>query len=552
MSRFYKGPEADYVNDFIYQPPWELMGSALAKKEEDIQQQANQMELLRNLKIDYMDGHKGDVDRIKNELETEIDGLAGSLQKDLLNPENKAKIQNLQRELQKRYTSGDIYNIQKTKENMTALEAKIAAEEDPYIRDTYRKKLLNPFWENEDTLSKPFSYDGEIYGHRNLYEEFASSDAAKTLKPDDIQTAFSYLQSNGKYRAEGTNQTGGVALKKVQDALKGFIEQENIKGFALDREKNFDQIWTNEKGELDWETEGAEPKKLLDAVVGMSNKVSRQTLNVSTDPYALGDYNAARAAKETAVERALVFSKNSNASSYYKTPEGKQVAIARDTAEKLFVAQALGLPEDEHLSVSDERVTKYIKTLEKLAKDPEIPEEERAMNQLAYNDYMATMEKYNIQERAGVGNLVRQLGGSQANVDKMESIFSDEDAAKEIAKHAGYAEFPLEGGKTGFAGGNTGTKYRPHELKGKSLEKVPGFRGRDMVIGHVEVQTGAEFLPAAQVTETGETISGAKVTLLVYPVKKDARSSFKVGEEESEAPFPISFYVNDDPLNLGF
>ena len=82
MGRFYKTAVPEFVDNFIYQPPWELMMATLQKKEDGIKNQLNEMEFLKNLPIDYIDYDKDLALSEKEKISAQVDDIASNFQKD--------------------------------------------------------------------------------------------------------------------------------------------------------------------------------------------------------------------------------------------------------------------------------------------------------------------------------------------------------------------------------------------------------------------------------------------------------------------------------------
>ena len=104
MGRFYTPVQAEFTDNFIYQPPWQLAMAALSTKEGQIQEQLDNLNLLQNIPIDfYKDYDEETVKNIRTELEESVDEIVKGMRADVLNPASGNKLASLQRDVLKRF-----------------------------------------------------------------------------------------------------------------------------------------------------------------------------------------------------------------------------------------------------------------------------------------------------------------------------------------------------------------------------------------------------------------------------------------------------------------
>ena len=186
MGRYFKAQPVELNRDFIYQPPLELMAKALLKKDDDIQQQADTMELIRSLPIDFIDYHKEGAANIKNEINSDMDNFAKEIQgKAALDGSLKAKLNAYKNKLQERYSTGDIYNIQETAKNYRAFEKKLEDNKD--ISSALKEKFKQEYWnkytnENPEGAYKSVYTPGPLIDDPNFIGEFGKY--FKEFEPD--------------------------------------------------------------------------------------------------------------------------------------------------------------------------------------------------------------------------------------------------------------------------------------------------------------------------------------------------------------------------------
>lgn len=176
MGRYFKAQPVELNRDFIYQPPLELMMAANKFKNEELQQQGNNIQtLLDSLPFRYKDIDKENYTNIQNELNDKVKSVTEMYNKDMTSPEARKKLAELRDEIKTRYSSGDIYNIQKTNDNYDAFEKlmddkKLTEIEKARFRDGYWNKFSK---ENPTGSLKNFFTPGNIVEDNDLLPEYA-------------------------------------------------------------------------------------------------------------------------------------------------------------------------------------------------------------------------------------------------------------------------------------------------------------------------------------------------------------------------------------------
>ena len=115
MGRFFQTAPTQFVEDYIYQPPWELMQQAAAKEQQIYDTAIATAKLFDNLQIDHLQG-EDDVYNVKEKQRYYAENAA-NIAKAIQNDPSKARqymnnIEALSKELQKDMTTGDISKIQ--------------------------------------------------------------------------------------------------------------------------------------------------------------------------------------------------------------------------------------------------------------------------------------------------------------------------------------------------------------------------------------------------------------------------------------------------------
>jgi hypothetical protein len=251
MSRFYQTAQRNYVDDFVYRPPVELMANILQNKDAEIKETISQMDLLHNLPLDYISYDKDMATRIQEEISGTVDELAGDLSKNLLDPNNRRKLKQVQQDIQQRVTSGDIYNLGQNVQAYKEYEAKLNALKDPADRELYKqqfekyKEQNNPYRDKGD-FGNVFTFE-EMYDGINVFEKYISSGALEKIGVD--LKNYSYDKVDDKYiRTSG----GGLKELKGSDIRANFntwlANEPGLKGYAASRQKWGNEAWLDENG----------------------------------------------------------------------------------------------------------------------------------------------------------------------------------------------------------------------------------------------------------------------------------------------------------------
>ena len=118
MARFQKTTSPDFVEDFMYTPPWELAGKVMEANEQGIQNTIASTSFFNDFDIQHVKDPvlKEQAEGIKNKYANSADEIAKSLQAQLAtNPQawksHLPRIGKLAQELQKDVKSGDIFKM---------------------------------------------------------------------------------------------------------------------------------------------------------------------------------------------------------------------------------------------------------------------------------------------------------------------------------------------------------------------------------------------------------------------------------------------------------
>ena len=221
MGRFFQTAPTQFVEDYIYQPPWELIQQAAAQKQKVYDTAIATAKLFDNLQIDHLQG-EDDVYNVKEKQRYYAENAA-NIAKAIQNDPSKARqymnnIEALSKELQKDMTSGDLSKI------IGSAQAYKKWQED-------NKKL------KEDDASRytaaERAYLGEYLnaGGNSLSQGFRGEQVTKGIDYEAIRKSLGELKAN---KIKSTRQTpgGGLYMVETENGLEEMSE-ERMNGWML-------------------------------------------------------------------------------------------------------------------------------------------------------------------------------------------------------------------------------------------------------------------------------------------------------------------------------
>src|SRR5690606_5361081 len=136
----------------------------------------------------YKDYDEETVKNIRTELEESVDEIVKEMRADVLNPASGNKLASLQRDVLKRFETGDISNVLQSAENYRKFEDQLS-KMSPYEQEMIKKNLLNPLVEEAGGFgsAKKVFDPGVLQSHRILSQEFIKDMVATGfIKPSQI------------------------------------------------------------------------------------------------------------------------------------------------------------------------------------------------------------------------------------------------------------------------------------------------------------------------------------------------------------------------------
>lgn len=237
MGRFYKTAQPTFIDDFIYQPPWELLQSILSNKQEGYNQTLATTELFKDLQIKHRDTDEENqaVSEIKEYYNTEADKLANELKK---NPENYVKLQSrlkeLGRQLNSDYAEGAISRIEGTYNNFQDWLKK---------HEEYQKKdpeLFNALLKEAEDKWGGSTLKNQVWGQEKQIDRPDFQKHLEEIKKELVASAYKndVDQINGYYILNNVNGKKEINEQQLTEAALAKLEMDPLyKSYAMQSQR---------------------------------------------------------------------------------------------------------------------------------------------------------------------------------------------------------------------------------------------------------------------------------------------------------------------------
>ena len=349
MGQFYKGTEATFLDDKMYEAPYELMGQALAKKDTEVEEAAKAKDALSAML--EAKGLKADDIRLQEIIggyTNQVEDISSGIYGDAMNAAMyMPKIEELKRKITSDWKMGEVSKIQNNlaayNADVTEWKAKQKANPELYT-DAYIDEL------SRQSLNK---YKGINYKGVEDYQTYTGQ--AAIAMPDmnkwvderlkeaipDMQSA-TREGSTGNWLVKTKNETKTMSERELNDILqRSFGADVNLQQALKQREsfgmQGFEQL-TNEKGEFNPTIAFQRDKKGNETPLysgnllgnafkagldkfGFTNQTNEETLNA--DPFALKAYDFALASKKEKEDTEFVSAVDHNTLTTYTGANSK-------------------------------------------------------------------------------------------------------------------------------------------------------------------------------------------------------------------------------------
>lgn len=528
MARGYKTGQAKFVDDFIYQPPWELIGQALAKEQGEYDYQLATANVLGQVDFKYIEDpvERAAAMAIQEEYANKADELTKSLQSSGNDwRKNIQDINKTRRALETDYKTGRINNLQKSAEAFEKTMAQIEG-----LTDVERKNLGKDFVMSNWKKTNPngsadgiFSGD-HIFDKQDLTKEFLT--LQKDFFPaDKLGTAYAYSDKGG-YLHEGTDMK--EIRKNAEKAYEDWISTGNHDAYLRQsQDMGIGMYFDPETGER------------------LSFNDPRNTLANEAKLVKHSNYTNTAATRNIAVD------------SNWQFQETNRLAIAN--AKTVDEAIGASVPVDDYYMYTAEGIDvarKYKEDLYKFIKDinpsAKPADYESLITKYRNNptQYGKIMEhityldnRYNGERRAGSQYFKDTYNFTPERAKQIKEVFETPGIEATIALKPGYL-FLGPGKKSTKASptqtmvkGNKDTPMTMQSMIGTKVYGINGIPDGSKIKSIIPMEKQTHFMPAT----SADGKSGVRMTVQVMVE----------GAGDTNSVFDAEMIVPNDPIGIG-
>ncbi len=282
MGRFFQTALTQFVDNFIYQPPWQLMQNVLASKQQEYDNAVAATKLFRDIKINHLNGEDENYNVAEKQryYNDKANAIADTMMKDKINATSYTpNIEMLQKELMKDFTEGDISKIQGSYNSYQKWmeDNKKLKEEDPYRYSAADKHYLGQ-WVGAGANSLNQQWRGDLVTKDVDWNKI--NDMAEKLK----ESAYSKEWSNkaGGYIYKNKQTGEGVSADRINAVIMGQLLQDPSNLGALRQSQKFGLArYFDDTGKLDLNASGFLGNKMLAA--GLAHNKSGTSQEIGSD-----------------------------------------------------------------------------------------------------------------------------------------------------------------------------------------------------------------------------------------------------------------------------
>ena len=243
MGRFFETAPTQFVEDFIYTPPWELIQQNNMLEAKNYETQQKTLNLIGNLPIDFWDKPDSEIAKAKQEeYKNIINPLVQTLKKDPNSKEAEMQLYDISNKLYQDYTYGDLSKIKKNKEQYDKFMS-YADKLAPGDKEVFLRQMNNYLKPNQDgSMNNALTKQFDFMGHQNMIkgEDYFKTDRFKTLEADIDSNAG--VNIGGQWITKTSSNIEELKQAKIAEDMKAWVQEQN-----LDK-NNWDKYWTQVGG----------------------------------------------------------------------------------------------------------------------------------------------------------------------------------------------------------------------------------------------------------------------------------------------------------------
>ena len=243
MGRFFETAPTQFVEDFIYQPPWEIIQQNNMLKAQNYATQQQTFNLLNNLPIDFWDKPDSELAKAKQEEYRNLtEPLIKTLQKDPNNKQAEMQLYDITNKVYQDYTYGDLAKLRTNKEQhdkFMGYADKLA----PGDKEIFLRQVDNYLKPNQDgSMNNALTKQFDFMEHQNMIkgEDYFKTDRFKTLEADINSNAG--VNIGGQWITKTSSNIEELKQAKIAEDMKAWVQEQN-----LDK-NNWDKYWTQVGG----------------------------------------------------------------------------------------------------------------------------------------------------------------------------------------------------------------------------------------------------------------------------------------------------------------
>ena len=243
MGRFFETAPTQFVEDFIYQPPWEIIQQNNMLKAQNYATQQQTFNLLNNLPIDFWDKPDSELAKAKQEEYRNLtEPLIKTLQKDPNNKQAEMQLYDITNKVYQDYTYGDLAKLRTNKEQhdkFMGYADKLA----PGDKEVFLRQMDNYLKPNQDgSMNNALTKQFDFMEHQNMIkgEDYFKTDRFKTLEADIDSNAG--VNIGGQWITKTSSNIEELKQAKIAEDMKAWVQEQN-----LDK-NNWDKYWTQVGG----------------------------------------------------------------------------------------------------------------------------------------------------------------------------------------------------------------------------------------------------------------------------------------------------------------
>ena len=243
MGRFFETAPTQFVEDFIYQPPWEIIQQNNMLKAQDYATKQQTFNLLDNVPVDFWDKPDSELAKTKQEEYRNLaQPLIEAFKKDPSNKQVEMQLHDLANKVYKDYTYGDLAKLRTNKEQhdkFMGYADKLA----PGDKEVFLRQMDNYLKPNQDgSMNNALIKQFDFMEHQNMIkgEDYFKTDRFKTLEADMDSNAG--VNIGGQWITKTSSNIEELKQAKIAEDMKAWVQEQN-----LDK-NNWDKYWTQVGG----------------------------------------------------------------------------------------------------------------------------------------------------------------------------------------------------------------------------------------------------------------------------------------------------------------